>query len=248
MAHISRHELKEDQFKSGIEQFEEFVKTRYKDILTVAGIVVVVGGLALGLKLYREQQEAQASEQLGAALKTFRAYVGTAGQASLLPGAETFPTARDKYKKALEQFQAIVSKYSRFPQPKAVAIARYHVGVCQAQLGDHDAAVKTLEEAARDKDRELASLAQFALAGEQLKAGKTDEAVKLYQELAARPTSTVPEATAKLALADAYRATQPARAREIYQQLEKQFGSDVAVAQVLKEQMASLPAPAGPPK
>ena len=241
MAHISRHELKEDQFKSSVEEFEEFIKTRYKDILTVVGIVIVVAGLAAGLRIYQGQQEAEANEQLGAALRTYRAYVGTAPQTSLIPGAETYPTARDKYKKALGQFQEVVAKYSRYPQPKAVAIARYHVGVCQAQLGDHDAAVKTLQEAARDADRNVASLAQFALAGEQLKAGKTDDAVKLYQELAARPTTTVPEATAKLALADAYRATQPAKAREIYQQLEKKFGSDLTVAQVLKEQMASLP-------
>jgi len=241
VAHISRHELKEDQLKSSLEQFEEFAKTHYKDIATVVGIVIVVGGLAGGLKVYQGQQEASANEQLGTALKTFRAYVGTAGQASMIPGAETYTTARDKYKKALEQFQEVLAKYSRYPQPKAVAIARYHVGVCQAQLGDHDAAVKTLQDAARDSDRDVASLAQFALAGELLKFGKTDEAVKLYQELGSRPTTTVPEATAKLALADAYRASQPAKAREIYQQLEKKFGSDVTVAQVLREQMASLP-------
>jgi len=241
VAHISRHELKEDQLKSSLEQFEEFVKTRYKDIATVVGIGIVVGGLAGGLKVYQGRQEADANERLGTALKTFRAYVGTAGQASMIPGAETYTTARDKYKKALEQFQEVIQKHSRYPQPKAVAIARYHVGVCQAQLGDHDAAVKTLQEAARDSDRNVASLAQFALAGELLKSGKTDEAVKLYQELGSRPTTTVPEATAKLALADAYRASQPAKAREIYQQLEKKFGSDVTVAQVLKEQMANLP-------
>lgn len=241
MAHISRHELKEDQLKSSLDQFEAFAKAHYKDIATVVGIVIVVGGLAGGLKVYQGQQEASANEQLGTALKTFRAYVGTAGQASMIPGAETYTTARDKYKKALEQFQEVLAKYSRYPQPKAVAIARYHVGVCQAQLGDHDAAVKTLQDAARDSDRDVASLAQFALAGELLKFGKTDEAVKLYQELGSRPTTTVPEATAKLALADAYRASQPAKAREIYQQLEKKFGSDVTVAQVLREQMASLP-------
>jgi hypothetical protein len=74
-----------------------------------------------------------------------------------------------------------------------------------------------------------------------VKAGKVDDAAKIYQDLAARPTSTVPEATAKLAMADAYRASQPAKARLIYQELEKKFGSDVAIAQVLKDQMASLP-------
>ncbi|MFB3922162.1 MAG: tetratricopeptide repeat protein [Terriglobia bacterium] len=241
MPHISRHELKEDQFKTSVEEFEDFIKNRYKEIATVAGIAIVVAGLAVGLKVYQGEREAQANELLGAALRTYRAYVGTASETNMIPGTETFPTARDKYKKALEQFQEVVAKYSRVPRPKAVAIARYHVGVCQAQLGDHDGAVKSLQGASRDSDRNIASLAQYALAGEQLRAGKTDEAIKLFQELAAKPTTTVPETTARLALADAYRATQPAKAREIYQQLEKQFGSDVAVAQVLKEQLASLP-------
>jgi hypothetical protein len=50
----------------------------------------------------------------------------------------------------------------------------------------------------------------------------------------------VPEATARLALADAYRATQPAKARQIYTEMEKKFGSDAVLAQVLKEQVASL--------
>ncbi|MGD0920189.1 MAG: tetratricopeptide repeat protein [Terriglobia bacterium] len=241
MAHISRHELKQDQLRTSFEEFEEYAKQHYKEIVTVAGIVIVVAGLAGGLKVYRDRQEAEANQQLGTALRTFRAYVGPTPEGSLMPGMETFPTARDRYKKALEQFQQVLQKYARFPEPKAVAIARYHVGLCQGQLGDHAAAVKTLEEAARNSDRNLASLAQFALAGELLKAGKVEEAAKLYQALAAHPTSTVPEATARLALADAYRATQPAKARQIYAELERKFGSDAAVAQVLKEQIASLP-------
>jgi tetratricopeptide (TPR) repeat protein len=241
VAHISRHELKADQLRTTFEEFEEYVKTHYREIATVAGLVIVVAGLAGSLKFYQNRREAEANELLGTALKTFRAYVGAAPQGSVLPNFQSFPTARDKYKKAQEQFQEVVQKYSRVPAPKAVAVARYHVGLCQAFLGDHDAAVKTLQEAARESDRNIASLAQFALAGELVKAGKIDEAAKIYQEIVARPTSAVPEATAKLALADAYRATQPAKSRQIYQELEKKFDSDVAIAQVLKEQMASLP-------
>jgi tetratricopeptide (TPR) repeat protein len=241
VAHISRHELKQDQLRTTFEEFEEFAKQRYKEIVTVAGIVIVVAGLAGGLKVYRDRQGAEANQQLGTALRTFRAYVGPTPAGSLIPGMETFPTARDRYKKALEQFQQVIQKYSRYPEPKAVAIARYHVGLCQGQLGDHAAATKTLEEASRNSDRNLAALAQFALAGELVKAGKVEEAAKLYQVLADRPTSTVPEATARLALADAYRATQPAKARQIYAEIAKKFGSDVTLAQVLKEQIASLP-------
>jgi TolA-binding protein len=241
VAHISRHELKQDQLRTTYEEFEDFVKSHYKEIATVAGMVIVVVGLVAGLRQYQNRREAEANEALGAALKTFRAYVGVLPQGSFAPGLATYPTAAEKYKKAQEQFLDIIQKYSRVPEPKAVAVARYHVGLCQSLLGDPNAAIKTLQEVAGDSDRNIASLAQFALAGEFLKAGKTDEAVKIFQELAARPTPTVPEATARLALADAYRATQPAKAREIYEQLEKQFASNASVAQAVRDQMASLP-------
>ncbi|MBZ5545992.1 MAG: tetratricopeptide repeat protein [Acidobacteriia bacterium] len=241
MSHISRRELKQDQLRTTYEEFEEFFKKKYREILTVVGIVVVVAGLASGLRFYQQRQDVEANLQLGMALTTFRAYVGPAGQASMVPGLQSFPTTQAKYKKALEQFQEVVQKYSRFPQPKAVEIARYHVGLCQGELGEHEAAIKTLQDAARGSDRELAALAKFALAGELVKAGKIDDAAKVYNELASRPTSTVPEVTARLALADAYRSTQPAKAREIYHQLEKKFGGDVTIAQILREQIASLP-------
>ena len=241
MAHISRRELKQDQLRTTYEEFEELFKRKYREILSVVGIVVVVGGLAGGLKLYQARQEAEANLQLGVALKTFGGYVGPAAQANMVPGLQSFPTAQAKYRKALEQFQEVIQKHARFPQPKAVEIARYHVGLCQAQVGEDDAAIKTLQDAARSSDRELAALAQFALAGEFVKAGKIDDAAKIYNELASRPTSTVPEATARLALADAYRSTQPAKARDIYLQLAKKFGGDATIAQVLREQIASLP-------
>jgi len=241
VAHISRHELKADQFRSTFEEFEEYVKTHYREIATVLGIVVVVAGLAGSLKVYQARREADANELLGDALTTFRAYVGAPPQGGVPPNFQSYPTAGEKYKKAQDQFLDVVQKFSRVPEPKAVAVARYHVGLCQAMLGNHDAAIKTLQEASRESDRNIAALAQFALAGELVKAGKIDDAGKIYQDLAARPTSTVPEATAKLALADAYRASQPAKARLIYQELEKKFGSDVTIAQVLKDQMASLP-------
>jgi tetratricopeptide (TPR) repeat protein len=240
VAHLTRHELKQDELRSGVEHLEEFFKQRGKEIATVVGIIIVVVGLAIGLKVYAERKEAAASADLGAALKTFNAYVGPASGA-LLPGMETFETSEEKFKKAREEFLQVIEKYSRPPEPKAVAIARYHLGLCQAELGEHEAAVKTLQEATQSSDSNVASLSKFALAGELAKAGKRDEALKLYEELAARPTAAVPEAMAKLALADVLRASDPARARALYQDLEKRFSSDVTLAQALKEQIESLP-------
>ena len=55
------------------------------------------------------------------------------------------------------------------------------------------------------------------------------------------PTTMVPRATALLAMADVYRGSQPKRAREIYQQIQQEYGSDTVVADSLKQQLASLP-------
>lgn len=234
----TRHQLKHDEFKDTLVQIEDYVREHYKEILNYSIIAVVVVGLGVGLKYYTDRQEAAANADLGEALSTFRAYVGqpTPGQ----PGGATFSTSQEKYKKALQEFDAILDKYKMLPRPKAVAIARYQAGVCQSLLGDHTAAIQTLTEASMDHDTEIAAMAKFALAGELAKSGKTQEAAKLYQDLVDHPTTTVPKASALLALADAYREAQPAQARQIYERVEKEFATNASVGQAVKQDIASL--------
>jgi hypothetical protein len=160
-----RHELKHDEFKDTLVQLEEYIKKHYKDILNVSIAVVVVVGLAGGLKYYTERQEAAANTDLGEALATFRAYVGQPTPGQSQPGGATYLTAQEKYKKALQQFDAILDKYKMPPRPKAVEIARYQAGVCQALLDDQTGAIQTLTEASMGRDAEIASMAKFALAG-----------------------------------------------------------------------------------
>jgi len=236
----TRQQLKHDEFRDSLEVLEEYFKKHYQDIITVVLLVVVVVGIAGALKYFNDRQQAAADADLGAALKTFRAYVGTPDP-SMGPDVEAFPSAEAKYKKALGQFSAIVQKYRMFPRPKAVTIARYHLGVCQALAGDRAAGIKTLEAVGQDRDREMAALARFALASELVKNGNLPEAAKTYQALADHPTLSVPKATALLALAEAYRDSQPARARQIYLQVQNEFGADSRVADALKQEMAGLP-------
>lgn len=236
----TRHQLKQDEFKDTLVQFEEYLKKHYKEIVNISIIVVVVVGLAAGLKYYTDRQEAAANADLGEALATFRAYVGQPTPGQNQPGEATYATAQEKYKKALQQFDAIVDKYKMPPRPQAVAIALYQAGVCQALLNDQAGAIRTLTAASEEHDSEVAAMAKFALAGELAKAGKTPEAAKLYQELADHPTTTVPKASALLGLADTYRDSQPAKARQIYEQVQKEFATNSSVAQAVKQQMASL--------
>ena len=240
MDRLTRHELKQDEFRESLDQLEEYLKAHFKEILTVVILVVVVVGSAAGLKYYLVQQEANANMDLAAALRTFQAYVGTV-QPGSMPDTETYTTSAAKYKAALEKFNAIVLKYRMYPRPKAVGIALYHVGICQSLLGNSTGAINTLQEASHGRDREIATLAQFALAGEFLKTGKKQEAIKIYENLADHPSLTVPRASALLAMADGLKDSQPARTRQLYDQVQKEFGSDPAIATVLRQQMAELP-------
>ena len=68
MDRLTRRELKQDQLRTTFEEFEQFAKTHYREIVTVMSALIVILGLAAGLKLYNDRQEASANADLGAAL------------------------------------------------------------------------------------------------------------------------------------------------------------------------------------
>jgi tetratricopeptide (TPR) repeat protein len=242
LARLTRQELKQDELLTSVEEFENLAKKHYREIIAIFGALILVGGAVYGFRFWSERQESECNSLLGTALKTFHASVGSASP-DLFGGGQdqanpTFPTVQAKYKKALEQFDNVVR---RFPRQKGAAIARYHAGLCQAELGDTTAAIRILEEASRTSDQNIGSLAQLALAGELVRIGRLDDAAKLYRKLQDHPTSTVPKATAMLALADAYRQTRPAQARQIYVEMEKELSSNTYLTATVKQQLESLP-------
>ncbi|MGA8185912.1 MAG: tetratricopeptide repeat protein [Terriglobia bacterium] len=238
MDRYTRHQLKHDDFQEKMEALQVFAEEHLKQIILISAAVIVVAGAGWWMKSYYAHQEAAANAELQTAITTFHAYVGSSQQSALMGAGETYPTAKAKYQKALTQFSDVVKTY---PRTKAAAYALIQMGICQSQMGNETTAIKTLRESAKNSDQEIASQARFALAGVLAKTGKADEAAKIYQGIADHPTTLVPRATALLALADVYRAGQPKRAREIYQQVQKEFGSDAVVAESLKQQLATLP-------
>ena len=238
MDRFTRHQLKQDDFQEKIEALQVFAEEHLKQIIMISVAVIVVGGAVWWIRNYKARQEAVANAELQTAITTFHAYVGSSQQSSMMGAGETYPTSSAKYQKALTEFSEVVKNY---PHTKAAGYALIQMGVCQSQLGQETTAIKTLQDASKNSNKEIASQAQFALAGVLAKTGKTSEAAKIYQKLADHPTTVVPRATALLAMADSYRSTQPKRAREIYQQVQKEFGSDTVVAEALKQQLATLP-------
>ena len=241
MARPTRHELKEDKLQTAYEEYKQFAKDHYREILALIGFALGIVAVVVGLRFWLDQREANANAQLGEALDTFHAYVGASAPGT--PG-QTFSTTQEKYSRALTQFSVMANVKgfpSLLPEPKAVRIARYHVGLCQAALGDDGGAIKTLIQVAKDRDADIASMAKYSLAEEYAKTGQSAEAVKLLQNLSDHPTSTVPKATSELALAEVYRVGQPAQARLVYTRMAAEFAGDSMLADTVKQQLASLP-------
>jgi tetratricopeptide (TPR) repeat protein len=119
-------------------------------------------------------------------------------------------------------------------------MARYFVGLASSQLGDNAAAERSLQEAARSSNSDLAALGKLALASVYRMENKDPLAIDLYKKLIDQPTITVSKATAQLELASFYASRQkPDEAKKLYQQIEKENPATEA-ASIAQRRMGAL--------
>jgi tetratricopeptide (TPR) repeat protein len=239
MAHLTRHELKHrDEFARLVGQSREFLAQHGRQITIGLVLAILMVGGAGAFRYFENRDEAKASMALGHALRIFHGYVESPETPQNAPANLTFATEDEKFDKALEKFTDV---FAQFPKRKAGGIARTYMGLCQSRLGRHPEALKTLEEASRFADAEVASFALFSLAGEKIRAGASEEAEKIYKELLDRKSPGVARPVVQMALADSIRSSRPAEARKIYEELQVQFPGQPQIAASLKSLQESLP-------
>ncbi|MFQ5778641.1 MAG: tol-pal system YbgF family protein [Terriglobia bacterium] len=244
MARLHRQDLKKDEFIDTLDGFLLWVEDHGRSLLALAVIAVFGGGTVGGFYWYFRRQEQKATTALAAALLTYEAPV----QKGLppLPGQgvqRTFTSEEEKYQAAEKEFAAV---REQFPRTRAGLMARHYQALCQFQLGRSEAAVTALEEIARAGDRNVAALARLHLAGFYESLGRREEAEKLYRQLAEQPTATVPRELALLSLANLQAGSNPAEARQLYNQVKSEF-PDSAVASEIDQRLERLPAPSSAP-
>ena len=230
----TRQQLKQDKFAETVAEQVSWAVEHQKTLATVGiAAVVAVVIVAVGWIYYNQRDQAAAAE-IGAALRVYDAPLRPASA----PKADytTFTSAKERAEAARKAFQQVRDKY---PHTRAAEIARYFVGVTSLDMGDTSTAEKTLREVADSHSEDLSALGKFALASVYRVENKDAEAIKLYQELAAHPTSTVPKTTAQLELASLYQQKQPDEAANLYQQIQKEEPNSPA-AQAAASRVASL--------
>lgn len=222
MSHITRKELKKDEFASEVAKTYEFVQQQRARLVRVgiaAGVVILT---ALGAYFFIQSRQSRSAEQLAHAIRVFHTPLVGEGPAD---EDVKFTDPSQRYQQAEKEFAAIADRYSWLRNGR---LARYYLGLSRKHLGKGAEAMRDLREVASKGDESLASLAKLALAEVHADTGQLAEAEKLYRELADRPTDTVSKEMALLALADRLSTSKPAEAEKIYQELKKQTASKTA--------------------
>ena len=236
----TRHQLKQDRFSKvtfeAAGNAAHWSVEHQSKLIAAVIAVIVIGGIAFGGWYYLNSQDEKASAEFSTAVRTWETPLRPAGVPPQ-PGSDSFASAQERATAARKQFQAIVDKY---PRTHTADMARYFVGLASAQLGDNAAAERSLQEAARSSNADLAALGKFALASVYRAENKDAQTVDLYKQLMDKPTLVVSKATAQLELASFYESRQkPDEAKKLYDQVQKENPATEA-ASLAQRRVAAL--------
>ncbi len=225
--HISRKELKTDEVRQTFIHGAEAARSHQKVILWGLVTVMVTAAGVLGWRIYSQRQDVKSWAAFEEAGKIFQARIRQASETPD-PTEVTYLQESSKYEDAVKKYTAVAELY---PRTRAGRLARYYVGLCYERLNKLDDAQQWHQQAENAGDPELTALARFRLASIHERNGKSEEAVKVYQQLMANPATMVPRPLVMLTLADHYRKANVAEAEKLYRQIHAEYpGTEVARA------------------
>ncbi len=219
--------------------------TRRKAFLA-AGVLLAVIILGVLFALVQSHRSDVAENQFGNAMQVYQTPISNPAQPAE-PGVKTYASAAERAKAANPLFAAVADRYG---STEAGKNARYLAGVTLMEEGQNQSAEDTLKKVAGSWDKQLSSLAKFTLAGLYRQTGRDGQAIDLYNQIAAKPTTSVPAASAQIALAELYTAQgKTEQARKIYAQLidkDKDAKGVAGVGSTIASQKLNPTAPAAP--
>ena len=236
----TRQALKHDQFVDTAQHGLEWADQNRRSLILWGSIAAVaLLAVIVGAVIYNHRSE-QADIAFGNAMQTYQTPIASPGQ-QVPPGVKTFPTAADRAKEASRQLVQVADQYGMTSSGR---LSRYFAGLTYIESGQNASAESTLKQVSSGWNSDLASLAKLGLAQLYRQTGRDAQAVEVYNDLTAHPSTSVPAGTAQLQLADLYEAEgKPELAKKVYATLKDKDAKGPAgmiAAQKLN------PAPAGP--
>jgi tetratricopeptide (TPR) repeat protein len=234
--------LKNDQFVTTTSHGLEWASENRKSVIvSVAILLVVILVGVLGAVLYSSRSQA-ASVAYGTAMQEYQTPLSQPGQ-PVPPGVKTYPSSAERAKAANVLFRVAADKYGMTPDGK---VALYFAGLTYMEAGQNGPAEETLKKVAGGWNSDLAGLAKVSLAQLYRNTGRNPQAIEIYDQLIAKPTTTVPSGLAKLQKAETLQAEgKTADAKEIYAKL-KDTDAKGPAGMVAAQKLNPTPAPARP--
>ena len=209
--------LKHDQFVDTTTHGLEWAKENRRSVMLTSAIVLAALVLVVGGALIYNSRSEAASTAFGQAIQAYQTPLADPGQV-VPPGVKTFPSVTERAKAANALFVGVADKYGMTPDGKN---ARYFAGLTYMEQGKNDQAEATLKQVASGWNGDLSALAKLSLAQIYRQTNRDSQAIDLYNELTAKPASTVPSGLAQLQLAELYESeNKPDLAKKIYAQLK----------------------------
>jgi tetratricopeptide (TPR) repeat protein len=240
----TKQALKHDQFVDTTAHSLEWASENRRSLIVTSAIVLALILAVVGGYFFYQHRAEQASTAFGEAMQAYQTPLAQPGQ-QVPPGVKTFPSIADRAKAANALFTAVADKYGMTPNGK---LARYFAGLTFIEEGQNASAESTLKQVGSGWNKDLAALARLSLAQLYRQTGRDAQAIELYNELTAKPATTVPAGLAQLQLAELYENEgKPDAAKKIYAQLKDKDAKGPAgqlAAQKLNPATAAGPGPA----
>lgn len=221
----TKQALKHDQFIDTTQHGLEWASDNRRSVIIAGSILLALLIIVVGSFVIYNNRAHAASVAFGAAMQEYQTPLAEPGQ-PIPPGVKTYSSVAERAKAANQLFMATADKYSMMPDGKT---SRYFGGLTYIETGNNAAAESTLKQVAGGWNNELASLAKLSLANLYRQTGRDAQATDLYNELTAKPTTSVPAGLAQLQLAELYEIQgKPEDAKKIYAKLKDKDGKSAA--------------------
>ena len=235
--------LKHDQFVDTTAHGISWASENRGTLIVGAAIVALIILLIIGGFVFYNYRSEQAATAFGAAMQAYQTPLAQPGQA-VPPGVKTFPSVVERAKAANTQFLQVANQYGMTPSGK---LARYFTGLTYIEANQNASAEDALKKVASGWDRDLAALAKLSLAQLYRQTSRDQQAIELYNQLTAKPTTTVPAGLAQLQLAELYESEgKSADAKKIYAQL-KDKDAKGTIGGLAAQKLNPAPAPGASP-